>query len=1003
MDKTKQKSRFYFFFFLIFTFLVTACGVKNYKGFVAEDARFANYTFLDYDNAGLAYYVDETNPNNIAVGVGTCEDENITVSVYTEEVDGVPTNRNVTSVFPSGFQNCTTIKRITLPDTVTTFGTDAFAGSSLETITIPKNLTAISSGAFRNCKDLTSVRFKTDNLLTTINDYAFANCYNLEVFSFHEIKNLSTIGKEAFLYCPKLTSVVFPEGFVSLESYAFQDCKGLTTIYFPASTAYVAANAFRGVGLSAKIYFSEKEPGSGSSSSSASSSITPVSLAEDFNFSYGDYYIPVVFDVGAMKFVDDFQFITPEGGDYNLFKCNYGESEGDWSTTSTVQFPEHIAEDEVVLLGYTGVTPNAELNIPAEILGGAFKVVGIKSEAFLNKTNIKKVTFHENLRFIDYGAFSGCTSLTDIDLRGAVDLEHIQSRAFYNTMSSSGNSVDQLYSVHIPSNVQNIEGDAFRKCKGLFKLYFDGATNELEEAFLCTSTGSFTFELGYVPSSISSVTFDGPAISNYTAEGSTITITNPRQGGVARVKYTTNNTTTQTFKGQEDDNNTLITEFVLAGNTDDGSIGSVTVGDVLLSPTDYSIVNADGKSKIVFDNAPADGATIVVSYRAQSKLTKIQTSAFYGCSNGFGDGGTLNLRYADNPFSHIYFPASLNEIGKSAFRDGQFIGGVTFNSSTLDIKENAFSGQKALSSIDFPDSMTSLTLRKKCFAYLDTNLSHGDMAAGNMYKKLISVTLPQNTTVAGSDLFHGHLFVSIYCIGAKPSGISSNAKWNRTNDKSADDGKSGMLESFGSFSSNAIKNELDYAPVYTVDSADDIITLPSKDYPIFDLVKEQGNDYATLTNYHYYGGRIKDQNGDTAITMGYSLTTNNTAAINTNYNSEYVVRTGDGHFKFVIPYQVTFDRGTSWKDVKKIGKAALAVQFNSPAMHPRGCGPTSNKDYIGTDAQKYWFATENFWTMKEIYLPNSITTIDDIAMAFVPFTTVHSYKDTGLSPSSDGA
>ena len=56
--------------------------------------------------------------------------------------DGKP----VTSVFPSGFLNCDTIRTITLPDTVTVFGTDAFAGSSLQTIAIPNGLTVISSG-----------------------------------------------------------------------------------------------------------------------------------------------------------------------------------------------------------------------------------------------------------------------------------------------------------------------------------------------------------------------------------------------------------------------------------------------------------------------------------------------------------------------------------------------------------------------------------------------------------------------------------------------------------------------------------------------------------------------------------------------------------------------------------------------------------------------------------------------------------------------------------------
>ncbi|MBQ3990570.1 MAG: leucine-rich repeat protein, partial [Bacteroidales bacterium] len=477
----KTKSKLYFFFSLIGTLLLSACGVRNHHGFVGEDARFANYTFLGTDgdgSAGLAYYADETNPNQIAVSIGTCTATDIVVTTYD--------NKPVTSVFPSGFQNCDTIQTITLPDSVTTFGTDAFAGSSLQSITIPKNLEVIASGSFRNCKSLDTVRFKKDNQLNTINDYAFANCYTLATFPFHEIENLRTIGKEAFLYCIELTSIVFPDHFTTLESYAFQDCKSLTTIYFPASTTYVAANAFRGVGHSARIYFSQSEPGSESSSSSgsASSSITPMSLAEDFNFSYGNYYIPVAYGVGQMKFDDDypyFQFITPDTGDYPLYECTTGGSESNWKSTATIEYTEHIAKNEVLIMNYTGVGI-ANITIPSTILNGAFKVVGIMSEVFKARADIKKVTFHENLRFIDFGAFRDCTKLTDIELSDAVDLKYIQSRAFFNTIPSSGGDNASLYSIHIPSNVENIAADAFRSCDGLFRLYFDGATNEYEEA-----------------------------------------------------------------------------------------------------------------------------------------------------------------------------------------------------------------------------------------------------------------------------------------------------------------------------------------------------------------------------------------------------------------------------------------------------------------------------------------------------------------------------------------
>lgn len=1012
MNKMKQKNSIYFFFSLICVFLLSVCFMRKFDGFHGEDAHFANYTLLGSGSNGLDYYYDEDNPSKVAVALGSCDDQDIEVA---DKFEG----KDVTEVFPAGFQNCDTVKTITLPDTIDVFGTDAFAGSSIVSMTIPKDLEVISSGAFRSCTSLTTVKFKNDNQIRIINDYAFSNCYKLVTFPFHELKHLTTIGEEAFLYCLGLTDVVFPESFTTLESYAFQDCKGLTTIYFAKNIRHIGANAFRGVGESAKIYFSNDRPTTVSNCSFSDPDYYPginTPFEDEHNFSFGDYYIPITFGVGDMKFVGDYQFTTPKSGEYGMKRCTTGSAENAWTyDPDDDEYTDYIAEDEVVLMTYTGTGGN--IDIPPMILG-AYKVVGIASEVFKNK-NITGVTFHENLRFIDYGAFRDNTNLTNIDLRDAIDLQHIQSRAFYNTMTSSGGTVGSLYSVHIPSNVVNIGPDAFRSCDGLWRLFFDGATDEYEEVFLCPTDGAFSFDLAYDPASISSVTFDGPALTTaeneYSVSGRTITIAEGRTTGVARVKYTTkNNIATQTFTGGRDDSNDLISEFVLVGRTDSSSIDSVTVNDNPISPSAYAISDYDEdddgepeKSKITFNNPPRENDVIVVTYRGQSKLKEIGDYAFYGCSK-FGNKSFYGtpLRQADNPFTNVYFPASLNTIGKYAFASGQFIGGVTFQSMSLTISEYAFSEQKSLSSIDFPSEVTSLSLGQKCFASglglksagnNDPSKWDWEAAAGDLYKKLTSVTLPANTTVNGNLLFDKHPFLTIYCIGNEPSGISSFTDWNKTNENS------NTLELFGSFSSNATKNEMDYAKVYTVESVDDILTLPSKEYPIFDFVKEKGQvgtATATLANYHYYGGRIKDQDGDTAIVMGSDLITNDTNDINSEYNSEYAVMLTNGHFRFEIPYQVYING--DWLNVGKIGKAALALQISNQFIHPRGDAPAENTCEPDSEPVKYWDPNENFWTMKEITVPHCINTIDDIAMAFVSFTTLRSYDSDALKTSADG-
>ncbi len=99
-------------------------------------------------------------------------------------------------------------------------GQNAFTGSALESITIPKNVKIIYRDAFKGCENLTSVKFagKVNNIgrsafskcknLKTVNftkgylkkvyDYAFYGCSSLEKITISNTKNVPSIHKSAF-------------------------------------------------------------------------------------------------------------------------------------------------------------------------------------------------------------------------------------------------------------------------------------------------------------------------------------------------------------------------------------------------------------------------------------------------------------------------------------------------------------------------------------------------------------------------------------------------------------------------------------------------------------------------------------------------------------------------------------------------------------------------------------------------------------------------------------
>ena len=119
------------------------------------------------------------------------------------------------------------VTELVIPDDITSIGNSAFEYcSSLISITIPDGVTSIGAGAFWYCSSLESITIPDS--VTSIGDSAFAYCGRLTSITIPD--SVTSIGGYAFRYCDSLTSVVIGNGVTSIGGSAFEDCDSLTSI-----------------------------------------------------------------------------------------------------------------------------------------------------------------------------------------------------------------------------------------------------------------------------------------------------------------------------------------------------------------------------------------------------------------------------------------------------------------------------------------------------------------------------------------------------------------------------------------------------------------------------------------------------------------------------------------------------------------------------------------------------------------------------------------------------
>lgn len=131
---------------------------------------------------------------------------------------------------------------ITLPDTITSIGREAFSGCvNLKEMDLSGyTFTTIENAMFLNCSALTEITLPTS--VTTVKPGAFEGCSALKEITLPS--GLTSLGEQAFGRCSALETITLPSGITLISHNTFQGCSKLATVTMEGDVDYIGDNAF---------------------------------------------------------------------------------------------------------------------------------------------------------------------------------------------------------------------------------------------------------------------------------------------------------------------------------------------------------------------------------------------------------------------------------------------------------------------------------------------------------------------------------------------------------------------------------------------------------------------------------------------------------------------------------------------------------------------------------------------------------------------------------------
>lgn len=730
------------------------------------------------------------------------------INVY---VDGTYRTFPVTDIFQA-FKNCTELTSVTIPNSVTRIGLDAFNGCSLTSITLPPNVNEVQYGSFKNCTQLKRITctgpvpetyenafdgVPSDMLIYVpiqyYTDYLSAspwNDYNLISESFcvenegHMIYyqmtsslNVSVTSSSDPNYCYtgniNIPSTVTYEGktysVTGVTECAFFNSSNLVSVSLPNTITDIGHQAFQGCTSLTSIVIPDYVTNIGTNAFKGCTSIASVTLGN-----------------------------TASNIEESAFSGCTSLSTINWTAVNVASYPAYSSTDSrhpfygcnnITTVNFTGAVqsiPHDAFNGVSSInsinIGSSVTTIG--DRAFNNCSGIGSVTLGASVSTIGEKAFCGCSGMTFLSIdnlltevgisafEGCTSLSQaivlppfvtkVRNRAFFGC---SG-----ITSLTLGINVNTLGNNAFNNCTSLASVEWKSLeittiANDAQYApFLgCTNLTNLTF--GNTVRSIPDFAFMGTSIASTTLPNALQTIG----------KYAFQGVSTMSQELTIPNNVTSIGEYAFKGCS---SLTKVTFGSGITNLGKYSFRECTGLSQnLIIPNSVTTigegafyGCSSLTGVAIGSGVTAIGNLAFNGCSSlsaiTWNATNVTSYPTEDNMLPFISCPNfntinignGVTNIPAKAFLSCTTVTTANIGNSLTSIPDNAFYNCSSLASINIPNSVTNIGISafKYCVGIETINMPSVTSIGASAFDGCVSLSylaVPEGVATIGDYTF----------------------------------------------------------------------------------------------------------------------------------------------------------------------------------------------------------------------------------------------------------